>query len=46
MEFCNAQDGQKSRPAVENMRGMWKAVCVAQKMGERLGKCTLLLGSL
>jgi len=46
MEFRNAQDGQKSRPAVKNMRGMWKAVCLAQKVGERLGKCALLFGSL
>jgi hypothetical protein len=46
MEPRNAKDGQKGRPAVENMRCMCKAVCVAQKMDERLGKCTLLLGSL
>ena len=46
MEFRNAQDGEEIRPAIKNMRGLREAFCVAQKVGQGLGKCALLFGSM
>jgi hypothetical protein len=41
-----AQNGQEGRFALKNMRGLCKTVRLAQEMGEGLGQCAILFGSL
>lgn len=42
----NGKNGKEIQPAVEGLRGLQPAICMAQKMGEGLGQCTLLLGQM
>ena len=42
----HAQNGQEIRPAIKDLRGLQKAVCMAQEMGKGLGQCPLLFGQM
>jgi hypothetical protein len=42
--FLYAQNAQKIRFADEALRGVWAAVCVAEEVGESVGRGEVLLG--
>ncbi len=42
----HAENAKESQPAAENVRGVWAAVCLAQEVGERLGRRQDVLGPL
>ena len=42
--FLYAENAQKIRSADEALRGVWKAVCVAEEVGESVGRSEVLLG--